>query len=68
MVFDCVENDTLIMEINRTATGAKLDLDGIIFIARQLLEDDVYEVSVTNKKSRKQESKLFRIMIVFLET
>ena len=43
LVYDCSENITL--PLNRSR-ASELDIDGVIFIARQLLEDDIFLVSM----------------------
>lgn len=43
LVYDCARNETL--HLNRTYP-AELDTNGVIFIARRLLESDIFEVSI----------------------
>ena len=45
LIYDCSENMTL--PLNRSKSP-ELDIDGVVFIARQLLEDDIFLVSIYN--------------------
>jgi hypothetical protein len=43
LIFDCETNDTL--PLQRTKQDPSLDTDGIIFLGRQLVEQDIFTVS-----------------------
>ena len=51
LIYDCSENMTL--PFNRSKSP-ELDIDGVVFIARQLLEDDIFLVSICNSNILRQ--------------
>ncbi len=42
LIHNCAENETL--ALNRSTPISELDIDGVIFIARQLLQEDIFVV------------------------
>ena len=42
LVYDCITNET--MPLNRTFPPTGLNTDGVIFLSRRLLENDIFEV------------------------